>query len=243
MRSERRGLRAALPRWLEWGRRIEREAGAGLWMGAALCAALCVAAVVLAVWGPGERGTGIALRVTGRLSFLLFWPAYAGGAIAALFAPRFGILARRGRNFGLAFASAQLPHLGLVVWIGWISHQSVVEAAMPFFAVGIGWTYVLALSSVERIDNAFSPNLWRILRTVGLEYIALVFFADFVIGPIQHGGRRPIEYVPFAILLIVGSLLRIAAIVRRSGLAARFGLTSAGPVIITAARTVARLKH
>ena len=211
-------MRAALPRWLETLRRIEREAGAGLWMGAAFCAALFVAVVVLAAFGAGKAGTGVALRATARLSFLLFWPAYAGGAMAALFGPRFGIFARNGRKFGLAFASAQLPHLGLVVWIGWISHRPVVEAAMPFFAVGIVWTYVLALSSLERVSNALSASLWRVLRTVGLEYIALVFFADFVIGPIQHGGRRPIEYVPFAILLIVGSLLRIAALVRHTAL-------------------------
>jgi len=105
-----------------------------------------------------------------------------------------------------------------------VSHQSVVEAAMPFFTVGIVWTCVLALSSVERIYNAFSPNLWRVLRTVGLEYIALVFFADFVVGPIQQGGRNPVQYVPFAILLILGSLLRIAALVRCSGRGARVQL-------------------
>jgi len=190
-------------------------------MAAAFCAALCLAVVILAAFGTGERGTAIALRVTGRLSFLLFWPAYAGAAIAALFGPRFGLLARHGRDFGLAFAAAQLPHLALVGWIGWISHEPFVEAAMPFFAVGIVWTYVLALSSVERVYNALGPNLWRVLRNVGLEYIALVFFADFVIGPIQNGNRRPIEYVPFAILLIAGPLLRLAALVRRSTPGAR----------------------
>jgi hypothetical protein len=200
---------------------MEREAGAGLWMSAGFCAALCLAVAVIAAFGPGERGTAIALRVTGRLSFLLFWPAYAGGAMAALFGPRVGMLARHGRDFGLAYAAAQLPHLGLVVWIGWISHQTVVEAAMPFFAVGIVWTYVLALSSVERLYNLFGADLWRVLRNVGLEYIALVFFADFVMGPIHDGGRRPIEYVPFAILLIAGPLLRIAALLRRPAPGAR----------------------
>jgi hypothetical protein len=217
VRSETPGLRAAL----ETVRRIEREAGVGLWMAAAFCAALCLAVVVLAVFGADERGTGIALRVTGRLSFLLFWPAYAGGAMAALFGPRFGILARHGRNFGLAFAAAQLPHLGLVVWIGWISHQTVVEAAMSFFAVGIVWTYVLALSSVEGVYNAFGSRLWRVLRMVGLEYIALVFFADFVVGPIQRGVGHPILYVPFATLLIAGSLARIAALLWPAGLGTR----------------------
>ncbi len=209
---------STLPRWLERGHRKTREAGVGFWMAASFCAALGLAVVVLVVLGPGDNRLSIALRLTGRLSFLLFWPAYAGAAMAALFGPRFGILARNGRVFGLAYASAQLPHLGLVVLSGWLSHRSVAEAAMPFFAVGIVWTYVLALSSVERVYNAFSPSLWRVLRTVGLEYIALVFFADFVVGPIQQGDRHPIRYVPFAILLIVGSLLRLAAIVRRPGL-------------------------
>lgn len=186
-------------------------------MGAAFCAALGLAVVILAAMGPGEAGTGAALRLTGRLSLLLFWPAYAGGALAALFGSRFAILARNGRNFGLAFASAQLVHLALVVWIGWISHRSFVEAAMPFFAIGIVWTYLLALLSVARIAEAFSPDLVRTLRAVGMEYIALVFFADFVIAPIQSGAPHPIEYVPFAILLIAGPLLRVADILRRLG--------------------------
>jgi len=212
---------STLPRWLERGRGKARDAGVGFWMAASFCAALGLAVGVLVVLGPGDNRLSIALRLTGRLSFLLFWPAYAGTAMAALFGPRFGILARNGRVFGLAYASAQLPHLGLVVLHGVVSHQSVVEAAMPFFAVGIVWTYVLALSSVERVYNALGPNLWRVLRTVGLEYIALVFFADFVVGPIQHGDRQPIQYVPFAILLILGSLLRVAALVRHSRLGAR----------------------
>jgi hypothetical protein len=43
--------------------------------------------------------------------------AYAGGAIAELFGPALGPLARRGREFGLAYAAAQLIHVGLVVWL------------------------------------------------------------------------------------------------------------------------------
>jgi hypothetical protein len=208
---------------------MKRLAGAGLWTSAAFGATLILAVVVLATMGAGERSTAIALRLTGRLSLLLFWPAYAGGAMAVLFGPRFGVLARHGRDFGLAFASAQLVHLGLVGWHGWISHQPVVEAAMPFFAIGILWTGVLALSSVERLHNVLGPDLWQMLRAVGLEYIALVFFADFVIGPIQSGVTHPIEYMPFSILIIVGPLLRVAAIVRRSGLGAKVPFSASPP--------------
>jgi hypothetical protein len=46
-----------------------------VWMGSAFCAALGLAALALAALGPGEHGTIVALQVTARFSFLLFWLA------------------------------------------------------------------------------------------------------------------------------------------------------------------------
>jgi hypothetical protein len=189
--------------------------GAGPWMCGAFCAALALSVVVLATMGTGDRGTSIALQLTGRLSLLIFWPAYAGAATAALFGPRFRILAQHGRTFGLAYASAQLVHFGLVVHIISISGPLSLNSIMPFFAVGIVWTYLLAFSSIERVSKLFSPGSLRILRNVGLEYLAIVFFADLVLTPIGTHFRHPLEYLPFSILIIVAPILRLAAILRR----------------------------
>lgn len=194
-----------------------REAGAGLWMGAAFCAALALAVIVLAAMGTAERGTSIALQVTGRLSLLLFWPAYAGAATAALFGPRLGFLARHGRDFGLAYASAQLVHIGLVAHIISLSGRLTVDSVMPFFAVGVVWTCVLALSSMQCLNHLFSPGFWRVLRNIGLEYLALVFSVDLVLPPIGVHANHLLEYLPFSILIIVGPMLRVAAFVQRSG--------------------------
>jgi hypothetical protein len=211
--------------WMTLPRRVERgmrcASGAGLWICAAFCAALTLALIALAAMGTGGKGTGVALHLTGRLSFLFFWPAYAGTAMATLFGTRFIILARHGRNFGLAYASAHLVHVGLVARLVSMSDRPILEAIMPFFVIGVVWTYVLALSSVERLNNLFAPNHWRILRNVGLEYLALVFFADLVLLPIHAHTHRPLEYLPFSILAIVGPILRMAAIGQRSG---RFGM-------------------
>jgi hypothetical protein len=95
---------------------------AAAWMGSAFCAALGLAALTLATLGPGEHGTLVALKVTARFSFLLFWLAYAAGAMTTLFGPAFEPLKRCGREFGLAFASAHLVHLGLVAWLTYIGH-------------------------------------------------------------------------------------------------------------------------
>ena len=87
------------------------------WMVCAFCAALGLAAVILGTLGADARGTDVALAATARLSFLLFWIAYAGSAIATLFGQTFQPFGQRAREFGLAFASAHLVHIGLVAWL------------------------------------------------------------------------------------------------------------------------------
>jgi hypothetical protein len=193
-----------------------RLAGARVWMCTAFCAALGLAVVVLAVAGTGEKGTGAALHLTGRLSFLLFWPAYAGAAMATFFGPRFEILTRHRRDFGLAYASAHLVHVGLVAHLVSMSERPFLEAIMPFFAVGVVWTYVLALFSWERLSRLLSRSFWRAVHNIGLEYLALVFFSDLVLQPIQGHAKRPLEYLPFSILAIAGPLLRSAAAILHS---------------------------
>jgi hypothetical protein len=184
------------------------------WMAAAFLVSFALAAVLLAVFGTGERAVGIALRVTARWCFLLFWLAYAGGAMAKLWAPRFDGLARRGREFGLAFGAALLPHLGLVVWLSYVATGA--SGSMAFFWAGALCTYLLALFSVPRLRDALPPRLWRTARTIALEYIALVFATDFILDPLHADGASgyPLSYLPFAVLLVAGTALRLAAFVR-----------------------------
>ena len=90
------------------------------WMGAAFAANLFLAAIILVARGTGVHGIETALRATARVSFLWFWVAYAGGALATLFGAAFLPLRQHGREFGLAFAAALLVHLILVGWLCWI---------------------------------------------------------------------------------------------------------------------------
>jgi hypothetical protein len=87
-------------------------------MAASLGVALAIVLIVRVGVAPGDR-VGMALRATARWSFVLFWLASVGGALAPLFGSRFQALARRGRDLGLAFASlkpllqGELPGNGL----------------------------------------------------------------------------------------------------------------------------------
>jgi hypothetical protein len=84
---------------------------------------------------------------------------------------------------------------------------------MVFFWVGILCTYLLALFSVPRLRDTLGPRLWWIFSTIALEYIALVFAVDLILGPLQAGGfgKYPLTYLPFALMLVGGAGLRVAA--------------------------------
>jgi hypothetical protein len=185
------------------------------WMAAAFLVCLLLAAAVLAAFGTGERGTVLALRLTARWCFLLFWFAYAGGALAKLWnLSLFAELARHGREFGLAFAAALAVHVGLVLWHYHIATPP--DGAMLFFWVGIFCTYLLALFSLPGARDALGPRFWHMVLTLALEYIALVFAVDFILDPLQAAGaaKYPLSYVPFLVMLVGGALLRLAAFAR-----------------------------
>jgi hypothetical protein len=192
--------------------RIPRSA---VWMGAAFASAAAIAIVILILKGVGESGIRSTLRVTARWSYLWFWLAYAGGALAVLLGSTFRRLAQCGRELGLAFASAHLVHVGLVLWLYHIIQRPPLAGSLLiFFGVGIVWTYLLALLSIPLISGMMAPTVWRIVRTVGVEYIAIVFFYDFARSPI-HGIRGIVFYAPFLGLAVAGPLLRLAMVVRR----------------------------
>jgi hypothetical protein len=184
------------------------------WLAAAFGAELGLAITALGVEGPGVAGTRLALVITARFSFLLFWLAYAGGALCALFGPAFLPLKRRAREFGLAFAAAQLVHLGLVAWLCYLG---AVPSAATFvlFGIAVFWLYLIALLSTGRPQRMFNPLARRLIFFVGLNYIAYAFAVDFLASPLRGGAKHILFYLPFAALSIAGPGLRLAAFLLR----------------------------
>jgi hypothetical protein len=188
-------------------------------MAAAFFVSLALAAIALGVFGAGERGTVLALRITARWCFLLFWPAYAGSALANVCGARFAVLARvlarHGREFGLAFAAALSVHVALALWLMHVA--AAQRTPMLFFWAGVLATCALALFSLRRLRDWLGPRLWRGLVEFALQYIALVFAVDFIVEPLQASGadKYPPGYLPFVMMLLGGVALRLAAAVRR----------------------------
>jgi hypothetical protein len=202
-----------------------RHDPAWVWMIGAFGGALALAVAVLAGYGTGPDGLTLAVRVTARWSFLFFWLSYTGGAMTILFRPAFAGLARQARALGLAFATALLVHIGLVVWLGVIIGQIPLQGGLLwFFLVALFFSCLLALLSFGNGMRKLG-RLWRPLLLLGTTYILIAFGRDFVLGTLDRKTQQWLyaaEYVPFALLSLIAIPLRLAAFLRR-----RFGLRSA----------------
>jgi len=114
-------------------------------------------------------------------------------------------------------ASAHRVHVGLVAFLLYISATPFPRWKLVFFGLGVFWVYSLALLSIRRITEfwGIDPRTWRIVRSIGVEYIALVFLFDFAPKPFYGGVANRLMYLPFFVMAIAGPLLRLAAAAKR----------------------------
>lgn len=185
------------------------------WMLTAFAVALVIAGVSLTLRGYGEEGTVLGLKLTARWSYLWFWWAYTAGAWATLLGPRLRTVAMRARDFGLAFAAAHLVHVALVVWLYQIAEHPPGAHTLEFFGVAVFFTYLLALLSFRRFALWLTPRAVSVIRTVGVEYIALAFLIDFVGSPFAPTLKYAVSYGVFLGLIVLGYAVRVIALARR----------------------------
>jgi methionine sulfoxide reductase heme-binding subunit len=198
---------------------MKSKSGAMPWMGLAFCSAAILAAAVLAQMGTGAEARATALRVTERLSFLFFWLSYAGGAIAKLFGPAFAALAKHGRDLGLSFAAAHFVHVALIAWGAYLAEEPLRFTGWFVRAecVGLAWVYALALLPIDRLRAMLNPKFLRFFFAAGLEYIAFIFFVNLLYKPLRMQPpdlTQILPYLPFAVLVVLGPLLRWLAMAR-----------------------------
>lgn len=194
-----------------------REATTADWLFGAGAVGCLICAIVYLVAPRGHK-LGIALDATARWSFLWFWLASSGRALAGIFGARFAFswIARRVRDFGLAFATAHLVHLALVARLLYISPTPFYRPALFFFGTAALCIYLLVLLSFRPFSTLLKHRTVRVGRWVAVEYISLAFIVDFAKEPLHGDLLRIAAYLPFLILAVAGPLLRIIAAVRRS---------------------------
>jgi hypothetical protein len=195
---------------------MRHEAHLVFWIGAAFVVSLGIACTVFAVKGISTKGFGLAMGLTARWSFLLFWMAYTSRALVKLFGPSLAPLAKHGREFGLAFAAAFLVHLGMAAGFSLLTWRPALTGwALPFFLTGAFWIYLLAVFSFGGLAKALGSRGWRAMRMVGMNYILCAFSFDFVPAathsPIHYGLSHFVAYAPFAAMCVSAPFLVFAA--------------------------------
>jgi hypothetical protein len=185
-----------------------------LWMSLAFGAALVLAVTVTGHYGATQYGIDAGLAATARLSFLLFWPAYMGGALVTLFGPAFLPFKQHARALGLSFAAAHLVHLGLVGRLCWIDAVPAISTFL-LFGTAAFWLYLIAFLSIGSGYPSLNPKLRKLLFTVGMNFIAYAFAVDFLQSPFTGGIKHIAAYLPFAVLAVAGPLLQLAAFRKR----------------------------
>lgn len=180
------------------------------WIVVPFAVAMTVAAAVFAIFGLSDDGIHAALLATARWQFLLFWLAYAGGALASIFGPRFLPLCRHAREFGLGFAAALSVHLALVAWLCMIGDVPPVRTFIVFGFAAL-CVYGLAVFSITRLQQLLGARVWAMLRFLAMNYVILAFADDFWRDPLAPGIGHALLYWPFAALVIAAPALRLAA--------------------------------
>jgi hypothetical protein len=179
-----------------------------VWMALAFFVSFGLALSIIVIFGI-KPGLSRALRATARLAFLIFLPAYVGGPLTSLFGNAFLPVKRHARDFGLAFASAMIVHLALVIWLCAIGTPPPTRTFVVFGLAAV-FTYLLALLSIRRVRELLPHKFWPLILFVATNYIALAFIDDFKrvrVSSFYDG----VAYLPFAALAVGGLILNLAA--------------------------------
>ena len=198
---------------------VEARPRARIWMALAALAALALAAGTLAALGTGKTGLEAALRLTARLGFLLFWPSYAASALASLFGARWRPLGRYARVLGMTFAAVLAVHLSLVAWF-LLQGAALPRSTFVIFGAGAICAYTLLLISIDPVRRAMSMPAWRMIQTIGTNYILFAFAYDFLRPQPLSAASFLVLYLPFDILIALGPALRLLAWMKKRSAAA-----------------------
>lgn len=170
-----------------------------------------LAAAAIGLWQAGAAdhdGFQAAARLTARWSFVWFIVVWSASALARLWPGgwRSWLLYNR-RGFGLAFASAHLIHAGFFLTA--IFGFGVETSLRTIIGGGLGYVFVilLALTSQDYWVRRLSPRGWKLLHTIGVNYIALIFLVSYI-GRLET--NPPLAYATLSALGLAFTL-RIAA--------------------------------
>ncbi|MBW2314366.1 MAG: ferric reductase-like transmembrane domain-containing protein [Deltaproteobacteria bacterium] len=179
---------------------------------------------LLAVWilsqlGTDEIGTREALRGTARLAFVPFVLAFIARPLHDLRPNQATswLLANQ-KTAGVCFGLCMTTHLGLILWLHYLSAPAIPEAVtVADFVIGgpgLFMVFVMLVTSADRVRAAMDADLWRRLHTFGIYLVWFIFLACLV----DSSGWKPypaFHYLPFIAILVGAMAIRLGAVFKK----------------------------
>lgn len=187
------------------------------WISAALV--LMVAAILLTL-GWSDSSLHAVVRWTARTSLCLFLLAFSASSLRRLWpVAASGWLLRNRRYLGVGFAVSHLLHLTALGLLAVFFPQPFRSEQSLTAILGGGLAYVfiaaMALTSSDRAQTWLGRRRWRQLHLFG-SYVIWIVFAQSYLGR----AVEDLSYLPFAVAVVGALVLRGAASLRGTTLAA-----------------------
>ena len=136
----------------------------------------------LKIAGHSDDNLLMLLRLTARLSFMIFLIVFAARPLRALFTTNLTRwLVKERRSLGIAFASMHSVHLALIA----CRFSSVPDLEYPASSGVIGGAayllmYLMLITSFNAPAKAIGPKAWKILHKTGLYFIFAIFVSTLL---------------------------------------------------------------
>ena len=175
--------------------------------------------VALISWyGFSYKGVDIALRVSSKVSLVLFFFIFIASPLNNLAPSKFSLqLLKYRRELAIVFGITFLQSHFMIIFLHFLIDSPRIWDQISLSDIFIGGTVILLLilllvTSFKKYALRLKPQHWKVLHKIGLYFLWLVFTLDqvekyFLLTP--HG--RAEFYVPFLILLFCGLGLRIVS--------------------------------
>jgi hypothetical protein len=181
------------------------------WLLAAFESALFAGALV--GFGADEHGLRALVRLTVRVSFIVFIVVYCAAPLRPLLpSPATRWALRNRRYLGVSFAWAHGLHaLAIALLARRLGGAGALEADLATITGG-GLGYLLtagmAVTSFDRTARWLGPRRWALLHRAGLHWLWLIFAYNWTTSAIAVS----LFYLPFAALTWAAGGLRLAAL-------------------------------
>jgi methionine sulfoxide reductase heme-binding subunit len=170
-----------------------------------------MSAILLAMYGAGERGLHLIIRSTAQTSFALFVSAFIASPLLKLWPARATAWLRANRRYlGVSFAVSHVCHALAIITLGVItSGASLGESETSSIVGGLiayGLILAMAATSFDRTARWLGQRAWRRLHTTGMYVLWTVFALAYL-----PRAFNSMLYLPPALVIIAAMMLRIAA--------------------------------